>query len=35
LENIFRQHTPLKRHGMAHELTAQELGDLVAFLKSL
>jgi YVTN family beta-propeller protein len=35
LEAIFTQHNPLKRHGLAHELTRAELSDLVAFLKSL
>jgi YVTN family beta-propeller protein len=35
LEEIFQQHNPLKRHGLAHDLTGSELRDVVMFLKSL
>jgi YVTN family beta-propeller protein len=35
LREIFEKHNPQQRHGRAHELTPVELGDLVAFLKSL
>jgi mono/diheme cytochrome c family protein len=35
LEAVFTRHDPQHRHGHAHELTAAELADLVAFLRSL
>jgi DNA-binding beta-propeller fold protein YncE/mono/diheme cytochrome c family protein len=35
LEEIFTRFNPRQRHGAAHRLTAAELRDLVAFLKSL
>jgi YVTN family beta-propeller protein len=35
LEEIFEQHNPKQQHGNAHRLSRTELGDLVAFLKSL
>jgi hypothetical protein len=35
LEEIFTRYNPTRRHGAAHRLSAEELRDLVRFLKSL
>ncbi len=35
LEEVLTQHNPQRRHGAAHLLSAAELADLIAFLKSL
>lgn len=35
LEEVFDKHNQQKRHGQAHELTRQELSDLLAFVRSL
>jgi cytochrome c peroxidase len=35
LEEIFTRYNPQHRHGAAHELSEEELAELVAFLKSL
>lgn len=35
LEEVFSKHNPQHRHGDAHRLTANEMADLVAYLKSL
>lgn len=35
LESIFKDHNPGRRHGEAHLLSTSELGDLVAYLRSL
>jgi len=35
LEEVFTKYNPHRRHGSVHVLTAQELADLIAYLKSL
>jgi DNA-binding beta-propeller fold protein YncE len=35
LEDVFTRHNTAQRHGAAHRLTAEELRDVIAYLKSL
>jgi hypothetical protein len=35
LEEVFTKHNPKGWHGAAHTLSKEELGDLIAYLKSL